>query len=393
MQRFKPEDGLFEVGMYAGFFMPNKDHSLYVEELPREGYYWIAGSIGGRFAYFPLSFLGVEIEGFGAGGRTQTSKYSAIFYTVRSSIIAQLPLYSVTPFILGGAGALGAANETMGHDRDFAGHFGIGVKIPTSQRVSSRIDIRDTLGQKFDAPKGALTHYLEGHVGVTFVLNRTVPSPPRDQDYDGLVDSIDECPRVGALTINGCPPPAPEAELDEDGDGLVGDADECPSVAGPAPSGCADQDLDKDGIFDLNDKCVHEPETVNHFEDTDGCPDEIPADLSALLGPIAPVTFKKDSAELEESSHAVLDERAAVLKKYGQVKALVTWEYAGEENDEKAQRLATERASALVAYLTGAGAAEGQLKSEAKRSTSDPKAAGSAPLPEARLDLRSISEL
>ncbi|MGE5182002.1 MAG: OmpA family protein, partial [Acidobacteriota bacterium] len=37
--------------------------------------------------------------------------------------------------------------------------------------------------------------------------------------------------------------------------------------------GCPDPDNDKDGILDVNDKCPMVPETMNGFEDEDGCPE------------------------------------------------------------------------------------------------------------------------
>lgn len=37
-----------------------------------------------------------------------------------------------------------------------------------------------------------------------------------------------------------------------------------------------DKDSDGDGLLDKNDKCPYKPETVNKYEDTDGCPDKVP---------------------------------------------------------------------------------------------------------------------
>jgi len=38
----------------------------------------------------------------------------------------------------------------------------------------------------------------------------------------------------------------------------------------------ADIDTDGDGIFDLSDGCINQPETINGFQDADGCPDTVP---------------------------------------------------------------------------------------------------------------------
>ena len=37
-----------------------------------------------------------------------------------------------------------------------------------------------------------------------------------------------------------------------------------------------DPDNDGDGMLDGDDQCKDQPETVNGFEDEDGCPDEVP---------------------------------------------------------------------------------------------------------------------
>ncbi len=79
------------------------------------------------------------------------------------------------------------------------------------------------------------------------------PPPParvevvdRDPDHDGVIDPTDACGR-DPETVNGY----------EDGDGCP---DEWP-------------DSDGDGLTDDRDKCPQEPETVDGFEDQDGCPD------------------------------------------------------------------------------------------------------------------------
>jgi len=66
----------------------------------------------------------------------------------------------------------------------------------------------------------------------------------RDSDGDGLLDNIDTCP--------GDP---------EDVDGFL-DTD-----------GCPDLDNDNDGILDAADQCTMQPEDIDGFADDDGCPD------------------------------------------------------------------------------------------------------------------------
>ena len=58
---------------------------------------------------------------------------------------------------------------------------------------------------------------------------------------------------------------------------MLGDADKCPNEPGPGtPDGCPVKDRDGDGIYDNVDKCPDQPETVNGYQDQDGCPDTVP---------------------------------------------------------------------------------------------------------------------
>lgn len=67
---------------------------------------------------------------------------------------------------------------------------------------------------------------------------------PRDRDKDGIEDKVDKCP-----------------DQPEDVDGFE-DSD-----------GCPDLDNDKDGIPDTRDKCPDLAEDFDGFQDDDGCPD------------------------------------------------------------------------------------------------------------------------
>ncbi|WP_428262479.1 OmpA family protein [Haliangium sp.] len=67
--------------------------------------------------------------------------------------------------------------------------------------------------------------------------------------------------------------------VDSDGDGLPDDEDACPHEAETVndyqdQDGCPDElDSDGDGLADAVDQCPQEPEDVDAFQDEDGCPD------------------------------------------------------------------------------------------------------------------------
>lgn len=76
-------------------------------------------------------------------------------------------------------------------------------------------------------------------------------------------------------------PPRTQAQSpagDMDGDGITDDKDKCPRQPEDLDGyqdtdGCPDPDNDSDGILDTVDKCPLEPEDADGFEDADGCPD------------------------------------------------------------------------------------------------------------------------
>ncbi len=128
-----------------------------------------------------------------------------------------------------------------------------------------------------------------------------------DADGDGVPDEADRCPfepeRLdGVRDADGCPEadpavvaaatagppgtaPAPlvalpplQRRVDIDGDGLYDDEDVCPdepeTVDGYLDGdGCPDVDPDGDGLVGAADACPTEAEIVNGLTDTDGCPD------------------------------------------------------------------------------------------------------------------------
>ena len=89
-----------------------------------------------------------------------------------------------------------------------------------------------------------------------------LPPPPvdNDRDKDGVLNKDDKCPDIpGVATLMGCP--------DKDGDGVADGDDACPEVAGLIDfGGCPDSD--GDGLADNNDTCPNEagPKANN------GCP-------------------------------------------------------------------------------------------------------------------------
>lgn len=405
LQRFLPEPNLWEVGLFLGALFPAYEHNLKQPDLPREAYSGAAFTLGGRVAYFPLPYLGVEVEGFAGSGSTRDTDSTATFYALRGQVIGQLPLWSVVPFVTLGGGVLGATSESLGHDGDPSLLFGLGAKAPINHFVSVRLDLKDNLAQRGNADQGSLTHHFEMQLGATFTFERTPPPPPRDRDYDGLYDSEDACPTVGALTVDGCPGDsdgdgirdhldqcpeqagvAPTGCLaDEDQDGVPDTEDACPTAAGPAPKGCP-EDTDQDGVVE-GDLCPNEPETKNGFEDADGCPDVLPEAIKQFVGVVKSLNFQSGTAQLEDSSRTMLDQAASELTQHPSIRIEVSGHTSSEGSEQTNQQLSVDRANAVRDYLVGKGVAADRVVA---RGAGDSEPIADNSTPEGRAENRRI---
>jgi len=379
MKRYVPQRNQWEVTLAVGLLFPSPSHNLKVPELPVDEYSKVAPQLSVRLGYFPLSFLGAEVQTFMAGSKLKESGYSAALYGASGHLVVQLPLASIVPYATVGIGTLGAISETMGHDRDFSFIWGLGAKAAVSQRVNLRLDFQDNLGQKRDAKNGRQTHHPAVQLGVSFVFERVAARQPlMDADYDGLYDRDDQCPSEGALTHDGCPAvadtdkdgvgdpqdkcpteagAAPEGcpDRDLDKDGVLIPEDHCPDEAGEAPSGCANVDADGDGIDASLDRCPKEPESKNGFEDQDGCPDEVPAEIKRFTGVIPGINFKQGTAEIAATSYPVLDEATKILVDYPSIQIEVSGHTSSEGAEKRNQELSVARAEAVKKYFVDKG--------------------------------------
>jgi len=377
----RPHENYFEVGLFGGALFPSKDIALYSAK--HEKFDSPVPELGLRVAYFPLSFLGAEVEGNAGFTKTESGARADIWAT-RAHAIVQLPGSSVIPFALIGGGYMGAGSNPSGNDRDKLFHFGAGVKVGLDDFLGLRLDVRDNLTQKFAASSGTLVHSPELTLGLTFTLDpvskapaKAAPPPP-DADGDGFLDADDKCPKEPGVAPDGCPAPK-----DSDGDGIVDLRDACPNEAGPAPTGCPDRDSDHDcvpvpadkcpdvpglptdgcpdpdpdhdGIVGAADKCPDKPETVNGFEDDDGCPDTLPEKVKKYSGVVPGIEFDLGKATIRPASRPTLDEAAAVLTEYSALRISITGHTDDVGDRKKNLELSKDRADAVKTYLVGKG--------------------------------------
>ncbi len=392
MRRFRPERNMVELGVFGGVTVFSKTHDLYdpATPRPREAIARPTPDLGARLGYYPLRFLGLEAE-FSALPAKYEGTGSGFIYGFRGHAVLQLP-YRVAPFILGGYGLMGvsSAASVAGKDIDPVGHYGAGVKFFLNRYLMLRLDARHLVAAQAAEQKDATGH-LQVLLGLGVTLGRARPAgvsklpppegpgrgrdgvknggdqcphqpgiapdgcPDKDSDGDGFMDSVDTCPEVPGVAPDGCPP------KDRDRDGFLDEVDRCPDEPGVAPDGCPIRDADGDGILDPDDRCVNEPETRNGFEDTDGCPDELPKAVTKFVGVIRGIYFDFGKDSIRKKSAPTLNAAAKIFAEYPDVKIEISGHTDNVGKRDYNVDLATRRAESVKQYLIGKGVAAARI--------------------------------
>jgi len=255
-----------EAGLYVGGFISNYFHQFYeVDRFPngdRPLLHTVSPEVGLRYAYFFSNYIGAEAEGSMIVASTQGMDWAgagndqgANIYNFRAQAIFQYPLpeQRLYPFVAVGLGLMHTSSDYLGSDTDLPLHIGGGVRWYATDSIALRADVRFLRGPSEQDPYTLNASYGEFMVGVSWVPNvELAPEPPPppppvdgDADGDGIPDSVDKCPHEPE-----------DKDLFQDDDG------------------CPDLDNDGDGIPDAQDKCPLDPEDKDGFQDDDGCPDK-----------------------------------------------------------------------------------------------------------------------
>ncbi|MFT4665405.1 MAG: OOP family OmpA-OmpF porin [Polaribacter sp.] len=161
--------------------------------------------------------------------------------------------------------------------------------------------------------------------------------PIADRDGDGVPDEIDQCiSEFGLATNNGCP------NNDNDSDGFPNEIDECPELAGSL-NGCPDSD--GDGVSDKNDKC---PTTSGS---NNGCPGISAADADFLANAMYEVEFNNAQATLATASANVMDQIAAIMRRYPNYNLAISGHTDSIGSAETNLMLSERRAKTCYDYL------------------------------------------
>lgn len=344
--RWAPQRGMAEIGVYGGVWFPSRHLELFAptEGFPDDGHQLlrvVAPEIGVRAGYYPLRFFGVEIEGGAMPTRTLDSEGRATAWTVRGHLVAQLGLWSITPFILAGTGVLGVASagppEGIGSEQDVAIHFGGGAKFFINRWIMLRLDVRNVVSNRLGVGEG-ITSSPEILLGLSVTLGRRK-------------EKQEEKPRPAAG--------------DRDGDRVLDRDDYCPDLFGNPPRGCPEvciDDRDGDGLADPADSCPDQPESRNGFEDADGCPDEVPPELAELSGVIEGIKFDTDKATIKPGSRANIDKAVEVMKKFPEIRVRITGHTDSIGGYRHNVDLSQRRAKSVKRYMVGNGIDQSRIE-------------------------------
>ncbi len=175
-ERLFPTNNMLELGIFSGAFIPSQEHELYDSTQSFQAPLNRLGpTLSLRAAYFPLAWVGAELEG-GVMPQKNARNESVNLFTARGHAVLQLP-WRVSPFVVAGGGYLGSRSEA-GHDIDRSLHWGAGLKFYAAEWLSVRMDGRQ-IWTAAEGPGAGNTSHFEVLAGLTFTLWRQdEPEPP-----------------------------------------------------------------------------------------------------------------------------------------------------------------------------------------------------------------------
>lgn len=154
-------------------------------------------------------------------------------------------------------------------------------------------------------------------------------------------------PAAPSLAPPAPPPPAPSPARPEPAPP--------PAVIPPAVAAASQSDSDHDGVPDAMDQCPTQAETMNGFQDADGCPDAVPESVAKVMGTLSGVHFKTASPELLPDSFAALAKVAALLKAFPDLRVEISGHTDNRGDHASNTALSQRRAESVRAWLVSQG--------------------------------------
>jgi OOP family OmpA-OmpF porin len=371
-------------------------NSLAPEQRPQT-----APMFGGRFTYVALETRGemhldfaIEAElsfapsWTGYGFEDMRPSYFTPVFGYRANLMMRLGGSWFQPHVLGALGGATVASSSplMAKESDPVFVWGLGAQFAMADGWQLRFDGRQVVSESIDG--GTTSGYeLLLSAGMRF----------GKQGQQGSAPPVVERPPPVIVVDTPPPLPPPDPNFDTDRDGIADRIDACPqqkeTVNGfDDGDGCPESDLDNDKVFDSADKCPDRAEDVDKFEDDDGCPDDdndkdgfadardkcpnepetknniddddgCPDQLPAsLIAALASASAAKfDANSVRVSPKVKTALDKALLAMLGNSKLKFVVTVHPEQDGDKDATLARKRAENVKGYLLEQGAAMGSL--------------------------------
>ena len=115
-------------------------------------------------------------------------------------------------------------------------------------------------------------------------------------------------------------------------------------------------------MVDSQDKCLSEAETRNGFQDSDGCPDQLPAQVAKFVGVIPGIEFDAGRSSLRPESTPTLDAAAKLFAQYPDLRLRISVHTDNQGLAADNRALSGRRANALRDYLIDRGIDAGRVE-------------------------------
>ena len=294
--------------------------------------------------------VGVTASWTGYGFDTMRASDFAPVIAYRGSLLLRFAdLVQIKPHVLVGAGGASVLSGSpyLQDTSDPQLFYGVGATIELGHEIQLRIDGRQgwlpTLGGE-----GATFELLLG-VGTTY------GRPPTRVEH-----VQEQAPVVAKITPT--PPP-----VDPTRPPVAVEPTPPPPQQSPPPDPNADSD--GDGIPDARDKCPHDPETVNGFEDEDGCPDVVPPAIATALATASSAKFEPHRVRITDAATAAFAPALDLMHTNPHLRFDIV-SHAGPDDPEG--ELAKKRADAVRWHFVEQGVPEDRLTIVAGKPAADP---------------------
>ena len=302
-------------------------------------------SLEGHLGYHELDGWPQLIPSGGLIQVRETQEFLDISFNVVSSFN---PDGAFNPYLIGGIGYLGTNTSITNAEENrpsFAAGIGFDWRIGQS-RWSVRNEYRARFAYDSDLTSTDLLYSLG--IQYSFGKQRSIPAPApiTDNDNDGVLDDVDQCPFSEPGETVG--PDGCVVFADSDLDGVVDNRDLCANTPAGVPVdayGCI-SDVDGDGVTDDIDRCPNTQPGVPI--DADGCEVRSTYELRG-------VNFAIRSDRLLTGAEQILDDAARWLLDHPDLVVEVAGHTDSDGSTAANLELSDRRANTVRDYLIARG--------------------------------------